>query len=89
MSGHVWHVQFHWIGHTHSPQTPIPIVWLLVYIVVWTGPVIYGLPTVDHNFCKNKRNKEKPQATGVVTGLLRFLMGEPVMGREKPITVGN
>jgi hypothetical protein len=35
MSGHVWHLRFHWIGHTHSPPTPIPIVWLLVYIVVW------------------------------------------------------
>ena len=23
-----------------------------------------GRPRGDHNFCKNKRNKEKPQATG-------------------------
>jgi hypothetical protein len=51
-----------------------------------TQPKNSGRPRGDHNFCKNERNKEKPQATGVNTGLLRFLMGGTCDGEGKPIT---
>jgi hypothetical protein len=42
-----------------------------------------GRPRGDHNFCKNERNKEKPQATGGQHGASPFLMGGTCDGEGK------
>jgi len=49
----------------------------------WFGKTNPGPTTIC---AKISGIKEKPRRRGRYTGLLRFLVGEPVMGREKPIT---
>jgi hypothetical protein len=57
-------------------------------VETWKSKIRLGT-MADHNFCKNEQDKEKPQATGVDAGLLRFLMGGTYDGEGKPITAAR